>query len=406
MKKITLLLFCSILNLTVFSQNDCSSALEVTAGSTTTVGMIDGTYESGCWIIPGSSGEFYKYTATIDGIITITSDLSQNAGADTRLSVFTGDCAALTCYSQSDDTDANFLTTLRFAAFTGRTYFIQWDDRWDDSGFDFILTESTVDCGDSNLPFMDDFSDEDRFIVCWQNIDDDNDGESWGIIDYDLDDDDNPDGDPCLVSASWAGAPLTPDNWLISNGIDLSAYNASDNINLTWQARAIDPLFANENYSVYAATGDQIADFLGSSVNFNEIIGQNGGAGATFVDRSLDVSSLAGNMIYIAFRHHDTSDEFTLNIDNVGVDLTLGENVFNLNQFNHTYDKNIDVLTIKSSNLLFDQVEIYSLLGQNVYSKSLSTQEERLNLSTLKDGIYLVNVKAGGSAKTIKLIKH
>ena len=47
------------------------------------------------------------------------------------------------------------------------------------------------------------------------SIDADGDTYEWEAYDYG-------DGQETLPSASWAGTPLTPDNWLISSAIDLS----------------------------------------------------------------------------------------------------------------------------------------------------------------------------------------
>jgi hypothetical protein len=347
----------------------------------------------------------------VDGIINITSNLPQNDGVinsdDTRLSVYTGSCGALTCYAAAaDDNDVNFLTELSFVVSSGTTYYILWDDRWSADPFDFILTETTVTC-DFSLPYTDDISDPNTILVCWDNVDDDNDGFGWFTVDYDLDDDGNPDGDPCLGSASWDGTlgALTPDNWLISGAVDLTGLSTSDTVELTWKARGIDVDYADENYTVYVATGNTIPDFTSSPVSFNEIIGQNGGTGV-FADRTLDIASLAGNMVYIAFRHHGVSDQFVLNIDDIGVDFTLGVNNFEKNHLSHFYNKDTDILKLDSSILALDSVEVYNLLGQNVFSKSLSKFNEDVNLTTINDGIYIVKIKVGDGEKTIKLLKQ
>ena len=51
-------------------------------------------------------------------------------------------------------------------------------------------------------------------------------------------------------------------------------------------------------------------------------------------------------------------------------------------------------------------VSIYSLLGQNVMSKTLKNTSESINVSSLTDGIYLAKINSDGSSKTIKFIKH
>ena len=413
MRRIILLISCIVFYYTSFAQDNCASALSITDGATTSVGTINGTADNTCgWTTPGTAGEWYTYTATVDGVINITSDLPQNDGVtnsnDTRLSVYTGSCGSLTCFSGADDiSDTNYLTELTIPVSMGTEYFFLWDDRWLPNGFDFTLTETAVSCDDT-LPIMEGFGDLNTIIACWETIDNDSDGFGWFNVDYDLSPPPGPDGNPCMGSASWdsnAGA-LTPDNWLISYAIDLTGLSTSDIIDLTWKARGIDADFADENYTVYVATGNMISDFTSSSVSFNEIIGQNGGAGEIFVDRTLDISSLAGNMVYVAFRHHAVSDQFVLNIDDVAIDFTLGTNDFEKNQLTHFYNKDNDVLQIESSILTLINIEIYNLLGQSVFNKSLSGFSETVNLSSLNDGIYLLRVKAGDGEKTIKLLKQ
>lgn len=52
---------------------------------------------------------WFKYTPTANGEITISSDLPVNDGTtnsdDTRLSVFIGTCANLSCIDYNDDID-------------------------------------------------------------------------------------------------------------------------------------------------------------------------------------------------------------------------------------------------------------------------------------------------------------
>ena len=47
-----------------------------------------------------------------------------------------------------------------------------------------------------------------------------------------------------------------------------------------------------------------------------------------FNPRELDISAAVGNEVYIAFRHHDVSDEFVVAIDNVSVTSTLSSEEF------------------------------------------------------------------------------
>ena len=154
MKKILLFSFLVIGVSNSFAQLTCATATPITSDGLVTAPMITGTYVGTC--APNGNGTapnaiWYTYTATADGEVTMTTDLPENDGVtnsdDTRVSVFTGTCAALTCYAGSDDiSDTNYLTTLTFPVQNGVTYRIQWDDRWSDKGFNFDFLFSIVDC--------------------------------------------------------------------------------------------------------------------------------------------------------------------------------------------------------------------------------------------------------------------
>lgn len=158
--------------------------------------------------------------------------------------------------------------------------------------------------------FEDDFS---GGMGSWTVIDEDGDGFEWGTVDYGAGDGHG----NVASSASWDGGvgPLTPNNIMVAGPIDLSG--ASGSVFLTWQVKGQDQSYADENYTAYAATGGMIVDLLATPYSFNEVVGPTGG---NYVGRMLDITDLVGEPeVYIAFRHHDVTDEFRLNIDDVMV---------------------------------------------------------------------------------------
>ena len=141
-------------SLTVHAQNTCDTAVEVTAGLHT-VDAVDGTE------IPlpvcstngegATAGEWYAYTPTNDHYVTVTTDLEQNAGGDTRIQVYEGDCGDLVCKSGDDDSGIieggggnSYLSITSFSALAGETYYIAFDNRWNSSGFDFMIIEDNA----------------------------------------------------------------------------------------------------------------------------------------------------------------------------------------------------------------------------------------------------------------------
>jgi hypothetical protein len=77
--------------------------------------------------------------------------------------------------------------------------------------------------------------------------------------------------------------------------------------------RGQDPSYAEEYYSVYVATTNTVAGFLATTpVDSGETTDE-------YVETVVDLSSYAGQTVYIAFRHHNVSDMYYLNLDDVSV---------------------------------------------------------------------------------------
>lgn len=143
----------------------CASPITITSATTnpiTATAFAGAGYQNYC--LGGSTNiraKWYKYTATENGEVTISSNLPINVPAnnytdDTRVSVLRGDsCTTLEqCIATSDDVSStNFLTTLTFPVQSGETYYIQWDNYWQDNGttatylgFQWTFNFNTVSC--------------------------------------------------------------------------------------------------------------------------------------------------------------------------------------------------------------------------------------------------------------------
>jgi len=153
MKKLLLMLAFGIGSLG-YAQANCAGALAIASGSTTTVASYTGTFVGTCAGTGQATTPFamwYKYTPTANGEITVSSNLIQNDGVlksnDTRLSIITGLCTALTCYGGNDDVSGtNYLSSTTVPVSAGTTYYIVWDNRWSALGFDFTLNFVAVPC--------------------------------------------------------------------------------------------------------------------------------------------------------------------------------------------------------------------------------------------------------------------
>lgn len=87
-----------------------------------------------------TNSEWYSYTATNSGDLTISSDLATNTGVDTRVSVYNDDCSALACIDSDDNSGADNTSVVVIPVVSGSTYLIEWDDANNADAFDFELS--------------------------------------------------------------------------------------------------------------------------------------------------------------------------------------------------------------------------------------------------------------------------
>jgi len=152
MKKITPIIVFFFSILLTYAQDNCATAVTVTAG-TYTVDTINGNQVPTPDCIGGGSptaGEWYTYTATQEYTVTVTTDLPINICKDTRLHIYSGSCGNLTCVVGDDDSGTiqcnsgntnSYLSTATFNTTIGTTYYIAFDNRWSSLGFDFQISE-------------------------------------------------------------------------------------------------------------------------------------------------------------------------------------------------------------------------------------------------------------------------
>ena len=180
------------------------------------------------------------------------------------------------------------------------------------------LAVTVTDCAVSTFPYTMGFEPSEN-TDCWTTVDNDNDGYAWvdGYTSF------GPGyahtGDGFYASASYINdiGVLTPDNWLISPQMQLTAGN---NYTLTWYDGAIDATYYDEHYAVYVSTtGAGISNFTATTPVFQTTL-----TTANYTLRTVDLSAYAGQNIYIAFRHYNSTDVFWLKIDDISITETGG----------------------------------------------------------------------------------
>lgn len=145
-------------------------------------------------------------------------------------------------------------------------------------------------------------------------IDNDNDGNNWFRATVSADNFNVHSGDATMASASYVNSvgALTPDDWMILPSFAIPT-NATGYV-LSWWEKAQDANYSDEYYSVYiATTGRAVANFTATTAVCNST------ATGNWVQKTVDLSSYAGQVINIAFRHYNCTDMFYLNIDDIYV---------------------------------------------------------------------------------------
>ncbi|MBF0693918.1 MAG: choice-of-anchor J domain-containing protein [Flavobacterium sp.] len=253
--------------------------------------------------------------------------------------------------------------------------------------------------------WSDDFNDQD--ITDWTLVDADGDGLNWAAVQI-IDEEEEPVGTPMLRSASWNSVlgPLTPNNWIISPAVDLSNYPAGSTVNLNWFVKASDADWDAEKYSVYVSTSNDPTVMVTSAISMTEttLDGFN-----ELSARTLNIGALAGEaVVYIAFRHYDSSDMFTMEIDDVSVTGTAlsTEDFFRNNLTMYPNPVN-DVLNIDAKSGVINNITVTEINGRtvkNIDANGLSTS--RVNTGDLTSGVYFVTVQTAEGKGTSKFIKN
>lgn len=160
-----------------------------------------------------------------------------------------------------------------------------------------------------------DFLDENEWAPeGWQAIDNDGDGFNW-YASYRISD-----GDTIfsLRSQSWDGTAgaLTPDNLLITPEINLTDYDeeASITFRFTVGVTANTLAYRKEHYGVFIAVGnDNIDSFtLLSEETFTEDTPR-----MVPLEREVDISEFAGNIVFLAIRHYNVTDMDRIFVEDV-----------------------------------------------------------------------------------------
>ncbi len=242
------------------------------------------------------------------------------------------------------------------------------------------VTGSAEDCSaPMSLPFTEDF--EDALSACWQNIDADGDGYVWNsTIEEGVNASANT-GDGCYYSESYvsgAGA-LNNDNWLITPALAIPTEGA----NLTWYVAAQDASYPAEYYEVKISTSTVTSTF---TTIFSETLSSD-----EWLRRSVNLTGMEGQNVYIAFRHTNGNDQFWMKIDDISVTAGLS-GVESRESLATIYPNPANNVLNINANSNISMVEVFNVMGQMVASFDANDVNTQINTSNFSNGVYTVRI--------------
>jgi hypothetical protein len=234
---------------------------------------------------------------------------------------------------------------------------------------------------------------------CWSVIDEDEDGYNWDVSYQVLDENgiivSGNTGVGYFTSASFDNAEgvLNPDNYLVLPQLDIQP-----NEDLSFYIGAVDPSYFLENYSVLlSSTGNNPEDFTDTLLT--EVL-----AAHIFQFREIDLFDYEGMQVYVAFNHHNSSNQFQIRLDDVLYPSTLEECEI-LVSLNEIGDELVElkifpnpsqgIFTVENSNSRIEEIIILGLTGMQVWNQKYleRSQSQRADLSSLSKGVYTMIVK-------------
>ena len=154
------------------------------------------------------------------------------------------------------------------------------------------------------LPYSIGFEVEDTTVEEWITIDADGDGYNWEIANENA-----TEGEQLMRSASYIEADaltLTPDNWLISPAISVSA----DTMHISFEVGTTDEEYFEEKYEVLVSeTNTDVEAFTPIYTETFTSVG--------FKTIDLELTAYKGKQVFVAFRHYDCTEQWFLNLDNI-----------------------------------------------------------------------------------------
>ncbi|MCB0447059.1 MAG: T9SS type A sorting domain-containing protein [Gelidibacter sp.] len=262
-----------------------------------------------------------------------------------------------------------------------------------------ISFTTLYDCSTLGIPYSQDFDNANLYDSCYTTEDVDADGISWiSQQDLDLDGDTVPE-----TFATNGNSSVAKNDWLFSPALSLTGGVSYD------VTTVFNTFSGNGNFEAFIlSTPNSSATPVASLFSQTNIVPMGTFAELeTMAYQQVNTFTPAtSGDYYIAHHSFGAASSGFILLFNSSINTSLGVDDFDTNTFTHFYNKDVDVLTLNSTSLAFDNISIFNVLGQEVINRNLSQMSETIDMSSLKDGVYLAKVTIEGQSQTIKLLKH
>jgi len=262
----------------------------------------------------------------------------------------------------------------------------------------------------SNIFFAEDFEGESFPPEGWTLINSDNDSYNWQMLDIE---EAGYNSLQCAASASYMNnvGALTPDNYLITPALQLQT--GAEYI-MNYYISAQDPAYCAEHYAVLVSTsGTNTNDFM---LLLEETLGS-----AAYEMRTINLSSYAGQTVYLAFRHFNVTDMYWIKLDQIEINRTLSENdhvpLVTATALKGNYPNPFNPTTTIAFDLKQDDqvmIDIFNVKGQKVrtlindfmkkgqHSVQWNGKDDQGKMAG--SGIYFYSMRSGKYTSTRKMI--
>ena len=192
-------------------------------------------------------------------------------------------------------------------------------------------------------------------------------------------------------------ATIPGDDWLISNGITMTA--GQTNLSFYYRVRGDATGIFPEKMNVYFMKSNEVKDTLIKLVDYPNI------ADTVYQHSQSNFTVPSTGIYYIGFHAYSDPDMWQLIIDDIAIAHGLGVNEVATENSNFSIYPNPvkNELNITSSATL-KNVKIINAIGQEIMNENISGNHYKINTSSYNKGIYFVQIESEKGKTTKKFV--